>query len=230
MKFPHPLIPGTLLKRYKRFLADILLDTGEEIVAHCPNTGAMLTLVDPGLRVWVSPKDGNLKYGWELVEQDGTLVGMNTMVPNRLVFEALTEKRIPELARYSSIRKEVKYGNENSKIDFLLESPALPPCYVEVKQVHLKRGTQAVFPDCVTERGAKHLREMAKEAQLGHRAVMLYVIQREDVESFSLAEDLDPNYVKEANFAKEAGVEFLSYKAEVTLEGITLKTAVPVRL
>ena len=228
MQFPFPLVPGTLMKRYKRFLADVRLDTGEEITAHCPNTGSMITLAEKGAKVFLSPKSEGLKYTWEIVENEGTLVTINTMLPNLLAFEAIKEEKISELQGYTSIKREVKYGAENSRVDLLLESPTLKPCYVEVKQVHLKRGKSGVFPDGVTARGSKHLREMMAEVQKGNRAVMLYVIQRGDVDCFEIATDIDPEYAKTAALARSKGVEFLAYKTDVSLNALNLAQKVPI--
>ncbi len=228
MKFPSPLVSGVLIKRYKRFLADVRLDTGEELTAYCPNTGSMITLATPGSKVYLSPKLEGLKYTWEIVENEGALVTINTQLPNTLAFEALTQRRIPELAHYEHIQREVKYGVENSRVDFLLESAGHPACYLEIKQVHLKRGNSGVFPDGITARGSKHLREMMAEVIKGNRAVMLYVIQRGDVSSFEIAADIDPEYAKTAALAKSHGVEFLAYKTDVSLTELSLSTKVPI--
>src|SRR5881392_2912360 len=184
MRFPSPLVPATLVKRYKRFLADVLLPSGETITVHCANPGAMTGLNVPGARIWLS-KSGNperkLAHSWELIEVDlGAgieLVGINTAHPNALAAEAIAGGLIPELGGYASLRREVKYG-KNSRVDFLLETPARPPCYVEIKNVHLMREAGlAEFPDAVTKRGAKHLAELGGMAAVGARAVMLFLIQ-----------------------------------------------------
>jgi sugar fermentation stimulation protein A len=170
MKFPDPLIPGRLARRYKRFLADVELEGGELVVAHCANPGSMLGLAEPGMRVWLSPARNparKLKYSWELTAIGDGLVGIHTGHPNGIVAEAIAAGRVPELAGYESLRREVRYGR-NSRIDLLLESPERPPCYVEVKNVHLsRRQSVAEFPDSVTERGAKHLEELARVAESG---------------------------------------------------------------
>ena len=182
MLFSPPLLPGCLIKRYKRFLADIALASGEIVTAHCANPGALLGVTTPGLRVWVShnpdPKR-KLAYTWQIVETDDTYVGVNTSLPNALAEEAILGGKIPELLGYKNLKREVKYG-QNSRIDWLLTDPDKPDCYVEVKNVHLKRGAGAAFPDSVTTRGAKHLRELETIAATGARAVMLYIIQRND--------------------------------------------------
>jgi len=216
---PLPLIFGTLVKRYKRFFADIVLDDGTEITAHCPNPGAMLGVLNPGNKVVVTKSDNparKLGYTWQYVEAEGTWVGVNTHLTNEIVADALTKKIIPELSDYTSFTREVKYGI-NSRIDFLLSKEALPPCYLEVKNVHLKRGGVAQFPDCVTVRGAKHMTELAAIKQQGARCVVLYLVQRMDCTEFSIADDIDPAYAKAASLAKESGVEMLVYACEVPI-------------
>ncbi|MFP5449844.1 MAG: DNA/RNA nuclease SfsA, partial [Alphaproteobacteria bacterium] len=195
MDFPQPLKRGQLVQRYKRFLADIVLEDGSEITAHCPNPGAMLGLNMPGLPVWVSrspdPKR-KLAHTLELVEVDGGLVGINTMHPNRLVAEALAADAIPELTGYATHRREVKYG-QASRVDFLLEAPDRPRCWLEIKNCHLRRtGSLAEFPDCVAARSTKHLRELEAMVAEGDRAVALFVVQRTDCDAFSACHDLDP--------------------------------------
>ncbi|MEO0961822.1 MAG: DNA/RNA nuclease SfsA [Pseudomonadota bacterium] len=229
MKLP-PLVPGTLLKRYKRFLADVELDTGETITAHCANPGAMLGLNDPGNRVWLSKSDNpkrKLAYSWELVEVDGTLIGINTSMPNKLAEEAIAADRIKELTGYETLRREVKYG-QNSRIDILLEGGLLedgtkPLTYVEVKNVHLMREPGlAEFPDSVTARGAKHLVELGDMAEQGHRAVMLYLVQYPGTQRFRLADDIDPKYAAALEVARGRGVETLCYGCDITTDAIEL--------
>jgi sugar fermentation stimulation protein A len=223
MKFPAPLIRGTLIKRYKRFLADVLLEDGREIVAHCANSGSMLTVCEPGSEVWVSPAanpDRKLQFSWELIRVGRCLVGINTMHPNKLAAEAIADGTIVELQSYATIRREVKYG-KNSRIDLLLESPARPPCFVEVKNVTLVRNKAfAEFPDSVTARGAKHLDELIDQVALGNRAVMLYLAQRGDCTSFAAAHDIDPAYARGLIAARRAGVEVLAYCCRVTAKEI----------
>jgi sugar fermentation stimulation protein A len=235
MKFPAPLIRGTLIKRYKRFLADVLLesplpDGRREVVAHCANSGSMLTVCEPGSEVWVSPAanpDRKLQFSWELIRVGRSLVGINTMHPNKLAAEAIADGTIVELQDYATIRREVKYGR-NSRIDLLLESPARPPCFVEVKNVTLVRGRGfAEFPDAVTSRGAKHLDELIDQVALGNRAVMLYLAQRSDCTSFAAAHDIDPTYAKGLVKAQRAGVEVLAYGCRVTAKEI--KVAQPMQ-
>lgn len=234
MKFASPLVPATLVKRYKRFLADVVLENGEAITAHVANPGAMTGLQASGARVWLSRSPSatrKLPYSWELVEAEfGSgleLVGVNTGHPNGIVAEALAGSSIPELAGYTSIRREVKYGT-SSRVDFLLEHPERPPCYVEIKNVHLMRERgHAEFPDSVTARGAKHLDELAAVRATGARAVMLYVIQIGSARSFSLARDIDPAYGRAFDRARTAGVEAIARTCRITVEGINLAEGVP---
>jgi sugar fermentation stimulation protein A len=228
MRFPSPLVPGRLLKRYKRFLADVLLDSGESVTAHCANPGAMLGLAVPGSRVWLAPSPNpkaKLAWRWELEEIDGALVGINTSHPNRIVEEAVRDGAIAALSGYATLSREVRYG-ANSRIDLLLARGA-EKCFVEIKNVHLKRGAHAAFPDCVTVRGAKHLAELAAQVGAGHRAVMLYCIQRRDCAAFKIADDLDPGYARAFDLAVAAGVEILVYDCLLAVDGIWLGRPVP---
>jgi sugar fermentation stimulation protein A len=227
MRFPAPLVPATLVKRYKRFLADVVLASGETLTVHCANPGAMTGLNAPGARVWLS-KSANAKrklaHSWELVEVDlGTgaeLVGINTAHPNALGAEAIAAGLIPELAGYVKVRREVRYSR-NSRVDFLLEAPGRPSCYVEIKNVHLmRRPGLAEFPDAVTKRGAKHLGDLAEMVAAGHRAVMLFLIQIGSARSFKLARDIDPAYGRAFDSARAAGVEAIAYRCGITCEGI----------
>lgn len=233
MRFPDPLIRGRLLRRYKRFLSDIELDSGEIVVAHCANPGSMTGLKDPGAPVWLSPSRNpkrKLKYSWELIQVDGHMVGINTAWPNRIVEEAVAADLVPELAGYPSLRREVPYGR-NSRIDLLLESADRPPCYLEVKNVHLKRTAGlAEFPDSVTKRGTKHLRELSEMADEGSRAVMFYLVQRGDCASFQVAADIDPEYDQALHAALDHGVEVLCYSCRVGEEAIELDSPLPVTI
>ncbi|HLY88726.1 MAG TPA: DNA/RNA nuclease SfsA [Acetobacteraceae bacterium] len=223
MIFPAPLVRGRLVRRYKRFLADVALDSGEVITAHCANPGAMLGVAPPDAEVWLSPSRNparKLAWSWELVRIGQGLVGINTSWPNLLAEEGIRAGAIPELAGYPMLSREVRYGR-NSRIDLLLEAPGRPICYVEVKNVHLSRGDGlAEFPDCVTQRGAKHLLELADMVAAGYRAVMLYVVQRDDCDRFRTAADFDPAYHAGLKVALAAGVEALVYGCAVTVEGI----------
>jgi sugar fermentation stimulation protein A len=223
LRFATPLVPGRLVKRYKRFLADVVLDSGEEVTAHCANPGSMLGLREPGARVYLSVSDNparKLKYSWEIVEADGALVGINTAHPNGLVEEALRAGLIEELAGFTGLRREVKYGR-NSRIDILLEGADGRPVYVEVKNVHLMRQAGlAEFPDSVTARGAKHLVEMGDMVAEGSRAAMVYLVQRPDCDRLSFAGDLDPAYAAAFAAARERGVEAYAIGCRITPEEI----------
>ncbi len=240
MKLPQPMIPGRLVRRYKRFLADVILDeNGELVTASTPNTGSMMGLLDEGNRVWLSVSDDpkrKYRHRWELVEVNGpagpALVGLNTGLPNRLVAEALAEGVIPALTGYHTLKQEVRYGEENSRIDLLLEAPERPPVYIEVKNVTLSRQPGiAEFPDAVTTRGAKHLRELARIAASGRaRAAMVYLAQRTDAERFRLAEDIDPAYMDEWKQAVDAGVEVHALACDVSPQEIVARKVIPVEI
>lgn len=235
MKFERPFIPGRLVQRYKRFLADIVLDDGTAITATCPNTGSMMGLTAPGSRVWVSTSDSptrKYKHTWELVEADlgkgPKIVGINTGHPNKLVEEAIRAGKLLDCADYPSLRREQKYG-VNSRIDLLLECPARGRAYVEVKNVHLSRKAGlAEFPDSVTERGTKHLAELASMVAEGHRAVMVFLVQRADVTRLSLARDVDPNYGAAFDRALAGGVEAVALRCRLTSSEIVVDKAIPI--
>lgn len=235
MRFSAPLIPATLIRRYKRFLADVTLPDGGEVTVHVANPGAMLGLNTPGARVWLSKSNNSkrkLAYSWELVEVDFgaglELVGVNTGQPNGLVAAALEAKAIPPFAHYPKIRREVRYG-KNSRVDFLLEGGGLPPCYLEVKNVHMMREPgRAEFPDAVTARGAKHLDELAVMAKTGARAAMLFLVQIGSAKSVSLAHDIDPVYKKAFDRALAEGVEAFALTCRISTEGIEVGPAIPV--
>lgn len=224
MKFPAPVQKGILVKRYKRFLADIDLG-GRIITAHCANTGSMMGVKEHGATVWVTEaqnKNRKLKYDWQVIEVGAANVCINTSTANTIVAEAITAGAVPELAGYETLRREVKYG-ENSRIDILLQNPDRPPCYVEIKNVTLSRNPPlAEFPDSPTARGTKHLDELAQMAQEGHRAVMFYCVNRTDCERFALARDIDPNYGEKFDRAKKQGLEILAYACDITPDGISL--------
>lgn len=230
MRFPTPLLPARLIRRYKRFLADVVPETGpdagQEVVAHCPNPGSMLGLAQPGARIWLERNDDpkkKLRYGWRLVDHgDGHFTGIDTGWPNRMLRVALETGAVPELAAYATVLPEQRYGTA-SRVDFLLRGPGLPDAYVEVKSVTLSRTPGlAEFPDSVTTRGAKHLAELAEVARQGHRAILFYLVQRSDCTRLALAADLDPAYATAAKAASEAGVEVLSYACHLSPEGIGL--------
>src|SRR5215470_12937652 len=235
MRFPVPLFPATLVRRYKRFLADVVLPSGETVTVHCANPGSMIGLDAAGARVWLS-KSANpnrkLAHSWELIEVDlgggAELVGINTIHPNALAAEAIAAGAVAELAGYASVRREVKYG-KNSRVDFLLEAPARPPCYLEIKNVHLMRQPGlAEFPDAVTKRGAKHLHELSAMVRSGGRAVMLFLVQIGSARSFALARDIDPAYGRAFDLARSAGVEAIARRCRVTQDGIEVADTIPI--
>jgi sugar fermentation stimulation protein A len=235
MRFGPALIPGTLARRYKRFLADVVLEDGDMLTVHVANPGAMTGLDRSFSKVWISDSQNpmrKLRHTWELVEVDlgsgPELVGVNTVLPNVLVADILGTGLIPELRGYTSVQREVKYGT-NSRVDFMLQGPDRPPCYLEVKNVHLMRKPRlAEFPDSVTARGAKHLDELASVAIRGDRAVQLYIIQIPSADRFTVARDIDPAYAKAFDRARRSGVEMLAWRCAVTLEGIEIAAPVPV--
>lgn len=231
MLFQAPLVQGTLLRRYKRFLADVILADGREVTAHCANPGAMTGVADPSSTVWLEPSADpkrKLKWSWKLLElPGGHLCGIDTAVPNRVAAEALRARAIPAFAAYSTVRAEVRYG-DRSRADFLLTEPGLPDCWVEVKNVHLRRRAGlAEFPDSVTARGARHLRDLADRVRAGDRAAMLYIVQRTDCARMTLAPDIDPAYAAAFARAREAGVEAVAHAAHITRESVTLGPALP---
>ena len=233
MRFDKPMRRGILIQRYKRFLTDVELDGGGGLVtAACPNTGSMIGLTTPGRPVWLSVSDSPARkypHTWELLEHETQgLIGINTGHPNKIVAEAIAAGRVPGLGGYASQRPEVKYGR-NSRIDILLEDPSRPPCYVEVKNVHLLREPGlAEFPDCVTERGKKHLVELSDMVRGGARAVMVYLIQCATPRRFKLAHDLDPDYATAFHAARQAGVEAMAMTCHLSTEEIEVAEAIPV--
>src|SRR5262245_31468496 len=235
MLFSAELIPATLVKRYKRFLADVVLPSGETVTVHCANPGSMIGLAAPGARVWLSTSANakrKLPHSWELIEVDfgggAELVGINTAHPNALAAEAIVAGAITELIGYDSMRREVRYG-QSSRVDVLLEAAGRPPCYVEIKNVHLmRRPGLAEFPDAVTKRGAKHLGELADMVAAGHRAVMLFLIQISSARRFKLARDIDPAYGRAFDAARTAGVEALAYRRGTSADGIDVAEPVSI--
>jgi sugar fermentation stimulation protein A len=231
MKFTQTLIPGRLIKRYKRFLADIRLDSGEVITAHTPNSGSMLGLTGPGNRVYLFHHQNShrkLPFAWEIVEVGRVKVGINTHLSNRLVEEGIQNGVITELHGYGTIEREKNYG-ENSRIDLLLGGSNREPCFVEVKNVTLVDGEIAYFPDAVTERGLKHLRELSQMARQGNRSVLCFVLQRSDGKWIAPADHIDPEYGVGLRLAARQGVEIIGYRAQVGLEEIRLFESVPIR-
>ncbi|WP_127477333.1 DNA/RNA nuclease SfsA [Sulfurivermis fontis] len=235
MEFETSLLVGTLLQRYKRFLADVRLADGSVITAHTPNTGSMLGCAEPGSRVWLRAVDNPQRkypHAWELVENAaGVLIGINTGVVNHLVREAISGGVIRELQGYATLRQEVRYGSENSRIDLLLEGNGRPPCYVEIKNVTaVDAAGTAFFPDAVSARGSKHLRELIQVVAQGRRAVLCFCVQRADARAVRPADEIDPRYGQTLREAVAAGVEALAYRATVTPHGVVLDTALPIRL
>ena len=226
MRFQSDLVPARLIRRYKRFLADCRLEDGREVTAYCANPGSMTGLKDEGAKIWLEPNDDpkkKLKYGWRLVEhENGHFTGVDTALPNRVVRAALEAQQVTTLAAYTTVRPEVKYGT-NSRIDFLLSADGLPDAYVEVKSVTLCRAAGlAEFPDSVTARGAKHMAELAQVARAGHRALLLYLVQRTDCTHVDIATDIDPAYAAAHADATKAGVETLCIGTYISPNGISL--------
>lgn len=231
MRFQTPLVQAVLVRRYKRFLADIRLTDGREVAAHCANPGSMMGLAEPGRRIWVEPNDDprkKLKFGWRLVDDgSGRFTCVDTSVANRVVRAALEAGQIPEFAAYDVIRPEQKYG-AGSRVDFLLSGADVPDAYVEVKSVTLSRHPGlAEFPDSVTARGTRHLVELAAMAQAGHRAALFYLVQRTDAQAVTVARDIDPTYADALCAARGAGVMVLSYQANITPQEITIGQSLP---
>lgn len=226
MRFQTPLVPAILIRRYKRFLADVRLDDGQEVTAHCANPGSMMGLAEPGTKVWLEPNDDpkkKLNYGWRLVEHsNGHFTGVDTSLPNRMLRAALDARQVPGLDTFSTLRAEVPYG-EKSRVDFVLSTENQPDTYVEVKSVTLSRTPGvAEFPDSVTARGTRHLQDLEAMIPSGHRSVMLYLIQRTDCTSLTLAADIDPAYAKAWDKATSAGLETLAFDCHVNPDGVTL--------
>jgi len=225
------LIQGRLIMRYKRFMADVKLRNGHLVTAHCPNSGSMLACCEPGRSVYISRQNRpsrRLKYTWEMIEMPASLVGINTNVPNRLARAAILADTVPELSGYSHVRSEVKYG-ENSRIDLLLERGE-QKCFVEVKNCTLMEDGVAYFPDAVTSRGLKHLKELQNQVRSGHRAVMFYVVQRMDTKLFKPADHIDPAYGQELRSAAETGVEIIVYDVALDMAAIELNRRLPYKI
>jgi len=226
------LISGILEKRYKRFMADVALPDGSLVTAHCPNSGSMKACCEPGRPVYLSLSDNpkrKLKYTWELIEMPTSLVGVNTLVPNRLVFHAIQTGHIPPLAGYDTVSREVKVGTR-SRLDLMLENKKGKRCYVEVKNCTLVEEKTARFPDAVTERGLKHLNELKKLVGKGDRCVMFYLIQRMDAVEFKPADQIDPAYGKALRRVVKDGVEILAYDVKIDLKRIRIRKQIPIVL
>ena len=226
------LIPGILLKRYKRFLADVKLETGEIVTAHCPNTGSMKGCCEPGRTVYLSIHDNprrKYKYTWELIAMPTSMVGVNTLVPNRLIYKSIVQKLIPELSDYKNIQREVKIG-EHSRIDLMLTDGGDERCYIEIKNCTLVNEGIARFPDAVTSRGLKHITELENLAEAGHRCLMFYFIQRMDARVFRPADHIDPDYARRLRQAVAKGIEIMAYDVHISLQGIKLNNNIPCEL
>ena len=231
MEFESPLTKGKLIKRYKRFLADVELESGETVTAHCANSGSMKSLLNDGATVYLSPNTNptaKLDWRWEIVDVGSILVGINTSRPNHIVEEGILNGMITELGAYENLRREVKYGT-NSRIDILLENLMQPSCYVEVKNATMSREKGVVeFPDGVTARGTKHLNELVEMVKNGDRAVMVYLVNRTDCDTFSIAKDIDPDYYDAFLNALENGVEALAYNVKISDKEISVNKKIKI--
>lgn len=233
MRYEPPLQPATLVRRYKRFLADVITEDGDTITVHTPNTGAMLGCAEPGMRVWLRDSANprrKYRYAWEMSQSaQGALIGVNTALVNQLVEEGIANGVITELQGYADLRREVRYGKERSRIDLLLQDAQRPDCYVEIKNVTARDAQgRAFFPDARTERGTKHLRELIHRREAGDRAVLLFCTQRDDVAAVRPAEEIHPQYARTLRAALARGVEVLAYRAALSPAGIELVRPLPV--
>ncbi|MCY1722172.1 DNA/RNA nuclease SfsA [Prolixibacteraceae bacterium Z1-6] len=227
MLFEKKLVHGTLIRRYKRFLADIILDDGTEVTAHCTNSGSMKSCLENGAEVYLTPVNDpkrKTKFTWEMIKINGSWVGINTGIPNKLAYETILSGLISELQGYTTVKREVKYGD--SRFDIYAENE-MEKCFVEVKNVSMKEGKYALFPDAVTSRGQKHLKTLMQVKAERMRAVMLYIIQRSDVEIFAPAKEIDPKYAQALKEASEAGVEIIPMQVKVTPQSIELVRKLP---
>ena len=230
MKFKEKLIEGKLIKRYKRFLADVELADGSVVVAHCTNSGSMKSCLEDNARIYLTPVNDpkrKTKFTWEMIEIDNQWVGINTGNPNVIAFESIRDNLIPELSGYDMVKREVKFGN--SRFDVMAEN-SKEVCFVEVKNVTYKKDKYALFPDAVTTRGLKHLNTLVEVKKSGKRAVMLYIVQRQDVEIFGPADEIDPEYAKALRNAIKNGVEVLAYQVMVSPEEIVLGKKLPIEI
>ncbi|MFW6101760.1 MAG: DNA/RNA nuclease SfsA [Bacteroidota bacterium] len=230
MKFQKRLVHGRLIRRYKRFLADVELDNGQKVIAHCTNSGSMKTCLQEGAEVYLTPMNDptrKTRFTWEMIKIRGSWVGINTNVPNKLAYEAVQNGAINRLKGYDKVQSEVTYGD--SRFDLYLENDN-EKCFVEVKNVTMKSGKYGLFPDAVTKRGKKHLQSLMRVKNEGMRAVMLYVVQRTDVEIFGSAWEIDPEYSETLKEAYEQGVEIIPMQTKVTPERIELLGEMPFEL
>ncbi|MEE4197990.1 MAG: DNA/RNA nuclease SfsA [Bacteroidales bacterium] len=227
MEFTTPLTHGRLIKRYKRFLADVKLDQGETVTAHCTNSGSMKSCLEQDAEVYLSPVNNpnrKTRFTWEMIKINGRWVGINTNNPNQIAFEAISEGQIEQLKGYTDVKREVKFGD--SRFDVMAQN-SVETCFIEVKNVTLKEGDYALFPDAVTTRGKKHLETLMKVKKEGMRAVMLYIIQRMDVEIFAPAKNIDPGYARTLKKAYESGVEIIPLQVKVTPQNIEIEKELP---
>ena len=227
-----PLVSGTLVRRYNRFLADVRFANNRKVTAHCPNTGRMTGCAEPGWPVFLSKHDSptrRLKYTWEMSKSPTSLVGVNTLVPNRLIATAIDHGKIAELVGYDSVRREVAVGN-NTRLDLMLESQDQPACYIEIKNCTLVEDSIAYFPDAVTGRGQKHLEALAVLAGQGFRAAVFFLIQRMDAQIFRPADSIDPDYGRILRRVDREGVELLAYDVDVNLDRIDLHRRIEIEL
>ncbi|CPR17719.1 DNA/RNA nuclease SfsA [Brenneria goodwinii] len=231
MQYIPRLQPARLIKRYKRFLADVVTPEGKELTIHCANTGAMTGCATPGDTVWYSTSDNPKRkypHSWELTEtQQNDWICVNTLRANTLLHEALIDNRIESLASYTSCKTEVKYGSENSRIDLLLQAPGRINCYIEVKSVTLLQQGQGYFPDAITLRGQKHLRELQQVVANGERAVLFFAVLHSGIKQVSPARHIDPRYAELFIAAQQRGVEVLCYGAKLSPDGIKLTDRLP---
>ncbi len=227
-----PMVPGTLIRRYKRFLADVELETGETVTAHCPNSGSMKGCAVPGSPVWLSISDNpkrKYRYTWELIRTPETMIGINTLVPNRLVKQAIENGLIKELSGYEQVKAEVK-TSAHTRLDLLLESQVKKKCYVEIKNCTLVEKGVAMFPDAVTTRGQKHLDELEHLVSCGHRGVIFFLIQRMDAKSFKPADGIDTVYGEKLRKVVERGVEVIAMDTVIDTQMIRVANSLPVHL
>lgn len=233
MRYPSPLVEGTLLGRRVRFFADVRLGDGTEVVAHCVNTGSLRGVIAPGQRVRLSRNADparKLRFTWEHARVGRTWVGVNTSIPNRVVGEALLRGGVPAAEGRTSVRREVPFGRENSRVDFLLEGEGLPSLALEVKNVSMAEGGLALFPDSVTERGRKHLRELAAEVRAGRAGAVLFFVHRSDCDRLSPADAVDPAYGRALRWAAREGVRLVAHRALLDARGVRLGPEIPVDL